>query len=67
MTENGCYVVYARASMSSTLSASSQRPTKRRLLDAGSEANARAKGTLRLEGKDYIVQDGDILHIRHSG
>jgi GTP-binding protein YchF len=37
------------------------------LLDAGSEANARARGTLRLEGKDYIVQDGDILHIRHSG
>src|SRR5712692_2947406 len=37
------------------------------LLDAGSEANARAKGTLRLEGKDYIVQDGDVLHIRHSG
>jgi len=26
------------------------------LLEAGSEANARAKGTLRLEGKDYIVQ-----------
>ena len=37
------------------------------LLEAGSEANARAKGQLRLEGKDYIVQDGDILHIRHSG
>jgi GTP-binding protein YchF len=37
------------------------------LLDAGSEANARARGTLRLEGKDYIVQDGDIMHIRHSG
>jgi len=37
------------------------------LLEAGSEANARAKGTLRLEGKDYIVQDGDVLHIRHSG
>jgi hypothetical protein len=36
-------------------------------LKAGSEANARAKGTLRLEGKDYIVQDGDVLHIRHSG
>ena len=32
-----------------------------------SEANARAKGTLRLEGKDYIVQDGDVMHIRHSG
>src|SRR5437899_9911427 len=37
------------------------------LLEAGSEVNARAKGTLRLEGKDYIVQDGDVLHIRHSG
>jgi ribosome-binding ATPase len=37
------------------------------LLNAGSEANARAKGTLRLEGKDYIVQDGDVMHIRHSG
>jgi GTP-binding protein YchF len=37
------------------------------LLEAGSEANARAKGQLRLEGKDYIVQDGDVLHIRHSG
>jgi GTP-binding protein YchF len=37
------------------------------LLDAGSEANARAKGTLRLEGKDYIVKDGDVMHIRHSG
>src|SRR6476620_649204 len=37
------------------------------LLDAGSEANARAKGQLRLEGKEYIVQDGDVMHIRHSG
>jgi ribosome-binding ATPase len=38
-----------------------------KLLDSGSEANARAKGLLRLEGKDYIVQDGDVMHIRHSG
>jgi len=37
------------------------------LLEAGSEANARSKGKLRLEGKDYVVQDGDVLHIRHSG
>jgi GTP-binding protein YchF len=37
------------------------------LLDAGSEAAARARGTLRLEGKEYVVQDGDVLHIRHSG
>ena len=37
------------------------------LLEAGSEAAARGKGTLRLEGKEYIVQDGDVMHIRHSG
>ena len=37
------------------------------LLEAGSEAAARAKGTLRLEGKEYVVQDGDVMHIRHSG
>jgi len=37
------------------------------LLEEGSEANARAHGKLRLEGKDYIVQDGDVMHIRHSG
>ncbi len=38
-----------------------------KLLEAGSEAVARSQGTLRLEGKDYIVQDGDVMHIRHSG
>jgi ribosome-binding ATPase len=37
------------------------------LLEAGSEANARAQGILRLEGKEYRVQDGDVMHIRHSG
>ena len=37
------------------------------LLEAGSEAEARARGTLRLEGKDYVVKDGDVMHIRHSG
>jgi GTP-binding protein YchF len=37
------------------------------LLEAGSEAEARSRGTLRLEGKEYIVQDGDVMHIRHSG
>jgi ribosome-binding ATPase len=37
------------------------------LLAAGSEAAARAQGTLRLEGKDYRVEDGDVMHIRHSG
>ena len=37
------------------------------LLEAGSEAVARSRGTLRLEGKEYVVQDGDVMHIRHSG
>ena len=37
------------------------------LLAAGCEAAARAQGTLRLEGKEYVVQDGDVMHIRHSG
>ena len=34
------------------------------LLSAGSMAAARSQGQLRLEGKDYVVQDGDILNIR---
>lgn len=33
------------------------------LLEAGSFADARSKGWVRTEGKDYIVQDGDILNI----
>ena len=37
------------------------------LLAAGSESAARSHGTLRLEGKDYRVKDGDVLQIRHSG
>ncbi|MEL6182916.1 MAG: DUF933 domain-containing protein, partial [Myxococcota bacterium] len=32
----------------------------------GSEAEIRSAGKLRLEGRDYIVSDGDVLHIRHS-
>jgi len=36
------------------------------LVEAGSLAEARKKGRLRLEGKDYIVQDGDILNIRFN-
>jgi GTP-binding protein YchF len=33
----------------------------------GSEAKVREAGKLRLEGKDYVVLDGDIMHVRHSG
>ncbi|MFN3927684.1 MAG: redox-regulated ATPase YchF [Pseudanabaenaceae cyanobacterium] len=31
------------------------------LVSAGSMANARAKGLVRSEGKDYIVQEGDVM------
>jgi hypothetical protein len=34
------------------------------LLQAGSLPAARDQGRLRLEGKDYLVQDGDIIHFR---
>jgi GTP-binding protein YchF len=36
------------------------------VVDNGGYAGLREKGQLRLEGKDYIVQDGDILEIRHG-
>ena len=36
------------------------------LVELGGLAEARAKGKLRLEGKDYIVKDGDIVHIRFN-
>lgn len=36
------------------------------LMAAGSMAEARKHGKLRLEGKEYVVQDGDILNIRFN-
>jgi ribosome-binding ATPase YchF (GTP1/OBG family) len=36
------------------------------LLDAGSHAEAAKRGTQRLEGKTYAVQDGDVLNIRFN-
>lgn len=36
------------------------------MLTYGGTAEARAKGRLRVEGKDYIVADGDILEIRFN-
>ena len=35
-----------------------------KLLEAGSKAAARENGWLRLEGKDYIVQDGDVIEFK---
>lgn len=32
----------------------------------GGEAKCKDAGKLRLEGKDYIVQDGDIMHFRFN-
>jgi ribosome-binding ATPase len=34
------------------------------LVDAGGYAAARDRGTLRIEGRDYVVADGDVVHIR---
>jgi ribosome-binding ATPase len=34
------------------------------LVDAGGYASARERGTLRIEGRDYVVQDGEVVHIR---
>jgi GTP-binding protein YchF len=36
------------------------------LLALGGMNEARAKGRLRLEGKEYVVQDGEIVHIRFN-
>ena len=36
------------------------------LMSAGSVAAAREKGRVRLEGKDYIMQDGDIVNFRFN-
>jgi len=36
------------------------------LLACGSEHAAREKGLLRVEGRDYIVQDGDVIHFRFN-
>jgi ribosome-binding ATPase YchF (GTP1/OBG family) len=36
------------------------------LLAAGSHAEAAKRGTQRLEGKTYVVQDGDVLNIRFN-
>ena len=36
------------------------------LISLGSMNEAKAKGKFRLEGKEYLVKDGDIVHIRSS-
>lgn len=36
------------------------------LIKAGSLQKAKEQGILRIEGKDYIVQDGDVIHFRFN-
>jgi ribosome-binding ATPase YchF (GTP1/OBG family) len=36
------------------------------LVAAGSMEEAKHHGKLRVEGKDYVVQEGDILHVRFA-
>ncbi|MDD4990107.1 MAG: redox-regulated ATPase YchF [Candidatus Pacebacteria bacterium] len=36
------------------------------LLDCGGFVQARAKGQIRTEGKEYVVQDGDVIEIKHG-
>ncbi len=36
------------------------------LIDAGGYAQARERGTLRLEGRDYVMQDGDVITVKFT-
>jgi len=36
------------------------------LMEAGDMARARERGLVRLEGREYVVQDGDVIHIRFA-
>jgi ribosome-binding ATPase YchF (GTP1/OBG family) len=36
------------------------------LKECGSFAGAREHGQLRVEGREYVVQDGDIVHFRFN-
>ena len=35
-------------------------------IDNGSEIKSKEAGKMRLEGKDYVVEDGDIMHFRFN-
>ena len=37
-----------------------------KLVEAGGYAGARDKGTLRLEGRDYVMADGDVLTVKFT-
>jgi len=37
------------------------------LMAAGSFAEARTRAVLKVEGKEYVLHDGEVVHFRHSG
>ena len=37
------------------------------LIEAGGYSQARDKGTLRIEGRDYLMRDGDVITVKHTG
>ncbi|MBI2042384.1 MAG: redox-regulated ATPase YchF [Candidatus Nealsonbacteria bacterium] len=38
----------------------------RDLIEAGGFAKAREKGLIRTEGREYVIQDGDVIEIKHG-
>ncbi|MBU3918613.1 DUF933 domain-containing protein, partial [Patescibacteria group bacterium] len=36
------------------------------LIDIGGFVKAREKGLIRIEGKEYVVADGDVIEIKHN-
>ncbi|HLQ79895.1 MAG TPA: DUF933 domain-containing protein, partial [Brachybacterium sp.] len=36
------------------------------LMDAGSMAEAKARGQVRMEGKEYVMRDGDVVEFRFN-
>ena len=36
------------------------------LVEAGSMQEAKARGKVRMEGKDYVMQDGDVVEFRFN-
>jgi ribosome-binding ATPase YchF (GTP1/OBG family) len=38
----------------------------RELVECGGYAAARDRGLLRIEGRDYVMQDGDVITVKHT-
>ncbi len=48
------------------LQAERREPDAGQLVEAGSMADAKAKGWVRMEGKEYVMQDGDVVEFRFN-